>query len=151
MNKKVAIPWGLFTLTAMFAIMRPPNIVYVKCNNSTVGRESPHSDQVERYHEPHYVEHAEPHYVEHAEPHYVEHAEPHYVEHAEPHYVEHAKPHYAEPHYMRQHHAPPHVEDPYDPPTDEPRSILFIMSVTLLTYAFMKVVVVPPRGYKKYI
>ncbi len=136
LKKKVVLPWVLFALTAMYAMLRPCTVVvHTPCNSTDVHPQVP----------------IQPHYVEVP-------LHPHYVEvPVQPHYVEVPTEHHAAlpedqsdsevVHYVRRH--VEHVQAPIQ--ADEHPPTLFVMSVTLLLYLFMKVVVVPPRGYKKYI
>ena len=158
LNKKVALPWGLFSLTAMYVMMRPTcKVVHTKCHNSTESIRSPlqnmtewvvyvdHQDQANLESQVQQVESHVDSHVQHVESHahqveshvhHVEYPHVHYVESHVQHHVRHVDAN--ESHMRREH-------------SDESRSTFFVMSVTLLTYLFIKVVVVPPRGYKKYI
>jgi len=154
LNKKVVLPWGLFALTAMYAMMRPCTTVDTKCNSTVVlpvqatqvhvvhaeqvhsvavKDEQVHSDAVkdEQVHSV-TVEDEQVHSVTVEDDRAVQ------TDHA-PVYV-----HPAVVHHVR--HRTDHIKA-----SDEHPSTVFVMSVTLLTYAFIKVVFVPPRGYKKYI
>lgn len=140
LNKKVALPWGLFALTAMYAMMRPCNTCgsvqpQVLCNSTDVQPGVP-QQYVELHPDSDYAafQNEEPVQV-HSDAEGV-----HYVRHR----TEHVPVHVQAPV-----HVPVHVQAPVQ--ADEHPPTLFVMSVTLLLYLFIKVVVVPPRGYKKYI
>lgn len=141
LNKKVALPWGLFALTAVYAMMRPCTIVNTPCNSTDVLPQDPVQQHV------HYVQADQVNVSVHAEHDQVQyevfqselgHVDPVHHEHQE--VVHHVR--------LRTDHARASV---VQASVDEHPSTLFVMSVTLLTYLFIKVVVVPPRGYKKYI
>ena len=135
LNKQVALPWGLFLMTAIYAMM-PSGTIDAKCTpvNETiqhpvhvpVGLHVPVGVHSIVVHDDGAV----------------------HNEHAV-HHVRHVQEESRQDQDVRDVQASLHQVNSIQD-SDE-RSTLFVMSVTLMTYLFIKVVVVPPRGYKKYI
>jgi hypothetical protein len=194
LNKKVALPWGLFGLSAMYTMMRPCTKVS-KCDNSTAVEIKPyfvqsalhhvyvpeqvhgaiqgdrqvhgadehkvHSDEhkvygAEQVHGSDQV-HSDEHKVHGADQvHYVaiqDENNVHYVAIQDDHPVHYVVPDERKVHVLTEevvHHVRHRSYHPKES-TDEHPSTGFVMLVTLLIYVFIKVVFVPPRGYKKYI